>query len=95
MELRFSARTRRQLAALKEYLSKQDQTVAERVGSRILAASKTLQDFPYIGHVGRAPGTRELGVSRLPYIIVYEVNLGDIDEVMVLGVFHGSQDRDW
>jgi toxin ParE1/3/4 len=93
MELRFSTRAQRQLEALKEYLRDQDRTVADRVGSSIRSAAKRLQDFPYMGHIGRMPGTRELGVSRLPYIIVYEVNIGDVDEVMVLGVFHGSQDR--
>ena len=94
MELRFSARARRQLEVLKDYLRNQDQTVADCIGWRIRAAAEGLQDFPNMGHIGRKPGTRELGVSRLPYIIVYEVNLGDVDEIMVLGVFHGSQDRE-
>ena len=93
MELRFSARARRQLEALKQYLRNQDQSVANRIGWSVRAAAQGLKDFPYMGHVGRKPGTRELGVARLPYIIVYEVNLGDVDEIMVLGVFHGSQDR--
>jgi toxin ParE1/3/4 len=32
-------------------------------------------------------------VRGQPYIIVYEVGLPDADEVMILGVFHGAQDR--
>jgi len=40
--------------------------------------------------IGRDPGTRELVVG--PYIIVYEVHR-DHDELSVLAIFHGAQDR--
>jgi plasmid stabilization system protein ParE len=45
--------------------------------------------WPYTGHVGRAPGTYEWVVVSLPYIIVDE----DADEVAIIAVFHGAQDR--
>jgi len=32
-------------------------------------------------------------VRGLPYIIVYEVGLPGAEGVMILGVFHGAQDR--
>ena len=53
-----------------------------------------LCDFPEAGRPGRSSGTRELTVRGLPYIIVYEVNTERPEELLVLGVFHGAQDRD-
>ena len=44
-----------------------------------------------MGRAGRAEGTREWVVPRLPYIVVYEVH-GDSREVLVIAVFHGAQD---
>jgi plasmid stabilization system protein ParE len=32
-------------------------------------------------------------VRQLPYVIVYEINVDDRNEVMILGVFHARQDR--
>jgi addiction module RelE/StbE family toxin len=46
--------------------------------------------FPDMGRIGRDPGTRELVVG--PYIIVYEVHR-ERDELVVLAIFHGAQDR--
>ena len=39
-------------------------------------------------------GTYEWVVRGLPYIVVYDISLGDKDEVVILGVFHGAQDRE-
>ncbi|MBV9076947.1 MAG: type II toxin-antitoxin system RelE/ParE family toxin, partial [Methylobacteriaceae bacterium] len=41
---------------------------------------------------GPDPNTREWIVTGLPYIIVYEIDW-DRDEIVVLNVFHGAQDR--
>ena len=40
------------------------------------------------------PGTSEWVVRGLPTIIVYQIAAADPDEVLILGVFHGAQDRD-
>jgi len=37
---------------------------------------------------------RTSGWRGLPYIIVYETGVADPDEVLILGVFHGAQDRE-
>jgi hypothetical protein len=46
-----------------------------------------------MGRAGTAPGTYEWAVKGLPYLIVYEL-AADRDALIVLGVFHGAQDRD-
>ncbi|MGZ8155407.1 MAG: type II toxin-antitoxin system RelE/ParE family toxin [Burkholderiales bacterium] len=65
---------------------------ADSVIDRILESTERLGRFRSIGRIGRAPGTYELVVPGLPYIVVYQVNADD-DEVIVIGVFHGAQDR--
>jgi toxin ParE1/3/4 len=46
-----------------------------------------------MGHAGLVPGTSEWSVRGLPYVIVHQVD-DDAKEVIVLGVFHGAQDRE-
>jgi toxin ParE1/3/4 len=65
---------------------------ADAVIERILESAERLGRFPYIGHPGRAPGTYEWVVLRLPYIIVYEVQEQE-ESVIVTAVFHGAQQR--
>ena len=45
-----------------------------------------------MGLRGKAPGTRELVVHGLPYVIVYRVD-EELDELTVVAIFHGAQDR--
>ena len=93
LNLRFSARAHSQLAAIQTYISEHNPTAAARVGAAIRDAAETLRYFPFAGRTGRSNETREWVVRGLPYIIVYEVGVGNAEEVMILGVFHGAQDR--
>jgi toxin ParE1/3/4 len=47
-----------------------------------------------MGRLGGAEGTHEWVVRGLPYILVYEIDMTDPDEIVILGVFHGAQDRE-
>jgi len=94
LKLRFSARARTHLSAIRDYIENQgNPNAARRVGASIREAAELLRHFPYAGRPGRVAGTREWVVRNLPYIIVYEVYAGDRNEVMVLGVFHSRQSR--
>lgn len=46
-----------------------------------------------MGHIGRAPTTYEWVIPGLPYIVVYKIDSG-ANEVAVVAVFHGAQDRE-
>jgi addiction module RelE/StbE family toxin len=74
------------------WIAKDRPRSADSVIDRILESAERLGHFPYMGHVGRVPGTYEWVVPGLPYIIVYTINTND-DEVTVVAVFHGAQDR--
>ena len=43
--------------------------------------------FPELGRPDREPGTRELGVAGLPWIVVYEIAPDGID---VARIIHGA-----
>ena len=75
--LRFSARARLQLLEIYEYIDQRDPAAAARVGASIREAADVLRYFPYSGRPGRAAGTREWVVRRLPYVLVYEIDVGD------------------
>ena len=59
------------LEAARDYIAQDNPTAAERLFDRIMTAVDTLQDLPFVGRPGCVPGTRELVVSRTPYIVAY------------------------
>ena len=60
------------------------------MGVRIRETIELLGAIPQMGHEGALPGTLEMVVPGLPYIIVYRVKLGHVE---VLGIYHGAQLR--
>lgn len=93
LKLRFAARARAQLASIQQYISERNPDAAKAAGARIRLAADMLCTFPEAGHAGRISGTREWVVRGLPYIIVYEIIPEQPNELVVLGVFHGAQER--
>ena len=65
---------------------------ASRVIDLILESTERLVRFPSMGHAGRVAGTLEWVVPGLPYIVVCTVDESQ-DELAVIAVFHGAQDR--
>jgi toxin ParE1/3/4 len=49
-----------------------------------------LRSTPFRGRPGREEGTRELVLSRLPYIVVYRVKDNDVE---ILHIYHDAQHR--
>jgi addiction module RelE/StbE family toxin len=88
MRVVWTARALRDLASLRNYIVQDDTAAAERQVERILAAAARLAEFPETGRPGRRAGTRELVVSRTPYLVPYRVR-GEFVEV--LRVLHGRQ----
>ena len=74
MLVTYASAARRDLNAIIDYISLEDRAAAERVFYAISDSVSRLGDYPNMGHVGRVPDTRELSVTGLPYIVVYEVS---------------------
>ncbi len=91
-EFRYTLEALTHLAAIHSYIDARNPIAARRVITRIRAAAERLGEFPDIGHRGLVAGTFEWSVEGLPYIIVHELNI-EAHEVVVLGIFHGAQDR--
>jgi len=72
-----------------EFIAHENPAAAAGVRRRIRSAVLRLLDFPESGRMGQVPGTRELVVANLPYIVVYRVT-GDVVEI--LRVFHTASD---
>ncbi len=64
--------------------------VTDRVIETILEAIERLGRFPARGRPGRRSGTRELMITRYPYLVVYQENGTD---VVIARVLHTRQLR--
>jgi toxin ParE1/3/4 len=78
------------LEGIWRYVAADDRAAADALVGRIDVATQNIGQFPGGGRAGRVPGTREHPVARTRYVLVYRV-VGD--EVQVLRVLHGAQDR--
>ena len=93
MRVRWSRQSREHLIAIRAYIKQRDAAAAEHVRLRIIETVRLLGALPRLGHAGRKQGTREFVMAQLPYILVYRIDIGDEDELVILGVFHGAQDQ--
>jgi addiction module RelE/StbE family toxin len=77
------------LVEIRHYIAEAHPAAAAQVAKRILDTVAYLRDHPEIGRVGRIPGTRELVLPGLPYIVPYRVKGTAIE---ILGVLHAAQE---
>lgn len=61
---------------------------AKRAANTIYEAADLLKSQPNRGRIGRRPGTREIVVIGLPFVIIYRVE-GDVAQI--LRILHGAQ----
>ncbi len=92
MRLRFSNRALEQIGAIHNFIAQDNPAAAVAMVGRIRAAAQRLSRFPRIGRSGVVPGTLEWVVRGFPYIVVYEID-EQRDELTILNVFHGAQER--
>jgi len=92
MKLRFTIEALTHIADIHLFIEERSRVAATHIVTRIFAAADQLSEFSYIGHLGTVPGTYEWAVQGLPYILVHEID-EEKNEIVVLGIFHGAQDR--
>lgn len=88
MRLVWSQRALADRRAIYAHIESDDPHAAIAVDQRIAAAIRRLVDFPDSGRPGRVEDTRELVITRTPYIAPYRV-MNDI--VRILRVIHGAR----
>ena len=89
MKVIWSIAARKDRRDLMDYIEADSFVAATAMNDRIDAAVDLLAEFPNSGRSGRVPGTRELVVSRSPYIAAYRVAS---DHVFILRLLHGAQE---
>jgi toxin ParE1/3/4 len=88
MRLRWTFAAANDLEHISDYLDRQNPKVAQEAVRRLYGEICQLSRFPSRGRPGREPGTRELILSGLPYVVIYRTS----DEVVeILRIYHGSQ----
>lgn len=70
------------------YIEAESPQAAVNIDTRIGEQVNELARFPEMGRSGRVAGTRELVVSRTPYIVAYRV---ESTTVRILRVLHGAR----
>jgi len=75
---------------LESHIAAQNPAAATDVIVKIIKAVALLKEQQALGRAGRVPGTRELVISGLPYIVPYRCR---DNEVQILRVYHTS--RKW
>jgi len=88
MLVRWTAGSADDLERITDYLFDEAPQHAGRIIRALYNAISGLSMFPNRGRPGKKPGTRELVVRALPYIVVYQVS-GDV--VYVARILHGAQ----
>jgi len=89
IRLIFAEAAKNDLESIIDYIALDNPIAAEAVYRAIISAGALLNYFPQMGRPGRLPGTRQLTVPGLPYLIAYQINA---DQLTVLAVFHGARD---
>lgn len=79
----------RDLAHIREYIARENPDAAREIALRMVDASERIIQFPEVGRIGRARGTRELIVPGTHYLIIYRMKKNAIHFVRVR---HGRQD---
>jgi toxin ParE1/3/4 len=88
MRLRWTSAAANDLETISGYLHRQNPQIAQQTVRRLYAEIRELSRFPSRGRPGREPGTRELILSGLPYVIIFRT--GD-QVVEILRIYNGSQ----
>jgi len=90
MRVRYTPQAKCDLADIFSYIARENPVAARRVVAAIRRGIMLVAENPGIGRPGRIAGTRELVVSKVPYIAAHRQQYGGID---VLAVLHTA--RDW
>jgi len=88
MELRWTEAAANDLEHIANYLFENAPGRASGLILEIYNAPSALLTFPHRGRPGKKRGTRELVLSPLPYIVIYQIT-GEV--INIARILHGAQ----
>ena len=71
-----------------DYIAADNPTAAIELDQRIDQQIDRLADHPRMGRAGRVRGTREMIITRTPFIAIYRIKANRIE---ILRIVHGAQ----
>ena len=89
MSVLWSARARRDLLDILDFIAGENPDLAHAVVDDIAEAVERLAFHPALGRAGRVAGTRELVLPRRGFIVPYRI---DGETIMVLRIIHTSRE---
>lgn len=90
MRVVWTAAARAAREAAIEYIAQDSLTAALSQLDEIERQTDRLAEHPKLGRVGRVRGTRELVISRTPFIAVYRLHEAS-QTIQILRLLHGAQ----
>ena len=94
MRIVYRDRALSDLESIHDYIAQDNPRAAGRVIQRIKQGLQRLRTFPYSARAGAKPGTRELTIHGLPYLVIYKVvEEGGESFVEIVAVYHTSRKR--
>ena len=88
MRVRWTPAAASDLEQISNYLKEHHPSLAHAIAVKLYNAAQSLRKFPRRGRIGQLAGTRELVMTPLPYIIVYQV---EEQTVRIARVVHTSE----
>ena len=90
MQVKWLRKALRNLDQEAAYIAQDSPRSAGEFVIHLHQSARALADHPHMGRSGRIPGTRELVITRFPYILPYRVRNNVVE---ILRVFHSA--RQW
>ena len=90
MRIRWTPGAATDLEHIKDYLKEHYPHLAHSTIRELYETIRNLKSMPYRGRVGSKEGTRELVLTRLPFVVVYRINQETIE---VVHLYHSAQNR--
>jgi toxin ParE1/3/4 len=90
VRLRWTEGAVEDLQSAHDYLEAESPKAALETIDRIMSAVERLEQFPQMGRPGRVEGSRELVVTRTPFVVAYR---SKGESVQILAVLHAA--RKW
>ena len=88
MKVRWRRNAQFDLAEIDAHIQEENPQAANRVVSAIRRETVQLAHTPLIGRLGRVENTRELVMTKLPFIVAYQVTPSAVE---ILAVIHTAR----
>ena len=90
MNVTFTKAAQADTEEIHRYIARENPAAASNVVAAIERATTRLSAFPLSGRIGAVETTRELVISKLPFIVIYRVTA---DTIEIIAVFHAAKDK--